>query len=120
MLDWAITHQSDPFLCPYSTGPQWIRLLREALAKDLSLTSPRTVVDIEGADTVDGEVATEQTVPVPKLDLPPTLEPGLSNRLKEVDLGRHRLVLEVFLSHQNHSLSFHLRYGWYSAALKEL
>ena len=91
-------HQSDPFLCPYSTGPQWIRLLREALAKDLSSTSPRTVVDIEGADTVDGEVATEQTVPAPKLDLPPTLEPGLSNRLKEVDLGCHRLVLEVFLS----------------------
>ena len=66
MLDWAITHQSDPFPCPYSTGPQWIRLLREALAKDPSSTSPRAVVDIEGADTVDGEVATEQTVPVPK------------------------------------------------------
>ena len=81
MLDWAITHQSDPFPCPYSTGPQWIRLLREALAKDPSSTSPRAVVDIEDVDTVDGEVATEQTVPVPKLDLQPKLAPGLSSHL---------------------------------------
>ena len=120
MLDWAITHLSDPFLCPYSTGPQWICLLRDALANDLSSTSPRTVVDVEGADTVDGEVAIEQTVPVPKLDLPPTLELGLSNRLKEVDLERHRLALGLFLIHQNHSLSFHLRYGWYSVTPQEL
>ena len=94
MLDWAITHQSDPFPC------------REALAKDPSSTSPRAAADIEGADTVDGEVATERTVPVPKLGLQPKLAPGLSNHLKEVDLVYHRLVLEVFLCHQNHSLNF--------------
>ena len=120
MLDWAITHQSDPFPCPYSTGPQWIRRPREALAKDPSSTSPRAAADIEGADTVDGEVATERTVPVPKLGLQPKLAPGLSNRFKEVDLVYHRLVLEVFLGHQNHSLNFHLVYGWYSATLQGL
>ena len=59
MLDWATTLQSDPFPYPYSTGPQWIRLLREALAKDPSSMPPRAAVDIEDADTVDGEVATE-------------------------------------------------------------
>ena len=71
-----------------------------------SSTSPRPAADIEGADTVDVEVATERTVPVPKLGLQPKLAPGLSNRLKEVDLENHRLVLEVFLGHQNHSLKF--------------
>ena len=120
MLDWAITHKSDPFPCPYSTGPQWIRRPREALAKDPSSTSPRAAADIEGADTVDGEVATERTVPVPKLGLQPKLAPGLSNRLKEVDLEYHRLVLEVFLGHQNHSLNFHLLYVWFSATLQGL
>ena len=97
VLDWAVTHQSDPFPCPYSTGPQWIRRPQEALAKDPSSTPPRAAVDTKDADTLDGEVATERIVPVPKLDLPPTLEPGPSNRLKEVDLGRHRLILGVFL-----------------------
>ena len=97
MLDWAVTHQSDPFPCPYSTGPQWIRRPREALAKDPSSTSPRAAADIEGADTVDGEVATERTVPVLTLGLPPKLAAGPSSRPKEVDLVHHRLVLEVFL-----------------------
>ena len=101
------------------TGPQWIRRPREALAKDPSSTSPRAAVDIEGADTVDGEVATERIVPVPKLGLQPKLAPGLSNRLKEVDLVYHRLVLEVFLGHQNHSLNFHLLYGWYSVTSRD-
>ena len=90
MLDWTITHQSDPFPCPYSTGPQWIRRPREALAKDPSSTSPRAAADIEGADTVDGEVATERTVPVPKLDLQPKLAPWPSSRLKEVDPVCHQ------------------------------
>ena len=80
VLDWVITHQSDPFPCPYSTGPQWIRRPREALAKDPSSTSPRAAADIEGADAVDGEVATERIVPVPKLGLQPKLAPGLSSR----------------------------------------
>ena len=80
----------------------------------------RRRVDIEGADTVDGEVTTERTVPVPTLGLQPKLAPALSNRLKEVDLVHHRLVLEVFLGHQNHSLNFHLLYGWYSATLQGL
>ena len=31
---------------------------------------------------------------------------------------RHCLVLRVFLGHQNHSLNFHLRYGWYSSTLQ--
>ena len=39
---------------------------------------------------------------------------------KEVDLVYHRLVLEVFLGHQNHSLNFHLLYGWYSVTLQGL
>ena len=120
MLDWAITHQSDPFPCPYSTGPQWIRRPREALAKDPSSTSPRAAADIEGADTVDGAVATERTVPVPKLGLQPKLAHVLSNRLKDVDLVHHRLVLEVFLGHQNQMLNFHLLYGWSSATLQGL
>ena len=85
VLNWAITHQSDPFPCPYSTGPQWIRRPQEALAKDPLSTPPRAAVEIEGADTVDGEVATERTVPVPKLGLPPELAPGASSRQKEVD-----------------------------------
>ena len=102
----------------YSTGPQWIRRLREALAKDPSSTPPRAAVDIEDADTVDEEVATERTVPVPKLGLQTKLEPGLSNRSEEVDLVCHRLVLGVFLGHQNHSLNFYLLYGWYSATLQ--
>ena len=87
VLDWAITHQSDPFPCPYSTGPQWIRRPRETLAKDPLSTTPRAAVDIEDADTVDGEVA---TVPVPKLGLPPELAPGPSSRLLEVDPVCHR------------------------------
>ena len=77
VLDWAITHQSDPFPCPYSTGPQWIRRPREALAKDPLSNTLRAAVDIEDADTVDGEVA---TVPVPKLGLPPKLAPWPSSR----------------------------------------
>ena len=81
VLDWAIAHRSDPFPYPYSTGPQWIRRPREALAKDPLSTTSRTAVDIEDADTVDGEVATERTVPVPKLGLPLELAPGPSNRL---------------------------------------
>ena len=80
VLDWAVTHQSDPFPCPYSTGPQWIRRPREALAKDPSLTSPRAAADIEDADTVDGEVSTERSVLVPKLGLPLELAPGPSSR----------------------------------------
>ena len=80
VLDWAITHQSDPFPCPYSTRPQWVRRRREALAKDPLSTSPRAAVDIEDAVTVDGEVATERTVPVPKLGFPPELAPGPSSR----------------------------------------
>ena len=66
MLDLAITHQSDPFPFPHSTGPKWIRRPREALAKDPSSTPPRAAVGIEDADTVDGEVATERIVPVPE------------------------------------------------------
>ena len=89
VLDWAITHQSDPFPCPYSTGPRWIRRPREVLAKDPSSTPPRAAVDIEDADTVDGEVATERIVPVPKLGLQPELALGPSSRLKEVDPVRH-------------------------------
>ena len=85
VLEWSITHQSDPFPCPYSTGPQWIRRPREGLAKDPLSTTPRVAVDIEDADTVDGKVATERTVPVPKLGLPPELALGPSSRLKEVD-----------------------------------
>ena len=81
VLDWAITHQSDPFPCPYSTSPQWIRRPREALAKDPLSTPPRAAVDIEDADAVDGEVANERAVPVPKLGLPPKLAPGPSSRL---------------------------------------
>ena len=81
VLGWAITHQSDPFPCPYSTGPQWIRRPREALAKDPLPTTPRAAVDVGDADTVDGKVATERTVPVPKLGLPLELAPGPSNRL---------------------------------------
>ena len=65
VLGWAITHQSGPFPCPCSTGPEWIRRPREALAKDPLSTTPRAAVDIEDADTADGEVATERTVPVP-------------------------------------------------------
>ena len=87
MLDWAITHQSDPFPCPCSTGPQWIRRPREALAKDPSSTSPRAAVDIEGADTVDGEVATERTVPVPVLGLQPKLAPGTVQSFKGGGFG---------------------------------
>ena len=118
VLDWAVTHQSDPFPCPYSTGPQWIRRPREAPAKDPSSMSPRAAVDTEDADTVDGEVATERIVPVPNLGLPPKLAAGPSSRPKEVDRVCHRLVLGVFLGHQNHSLNFHLLYGWYSATLQ--
>ena len=40
----------------------------------------QAAVDIEDADTVGGEVATERTVPVPKLGLPPELAPGPSSR----------------------------------------
>ena len=76
VLDWAVTHQSDPFPYPYSTGPQWIRRPREALAKDPLSTTPRAA-DIEG---VDGGVATERTVPVPKLGLPLELAHGPSSR----------------------------------------
>ena len=110
------------------TNPIRSRILRRspvdpsssgALAKDPSSTSPRAAVDIEGGDTVDGEVVTERIVLVPKLALQPKLAPGLSNRVKEVDLVCHRLVLEVFLGHQNHSLNFHLLYGWYSATLQD-
>ena len=73
---------------------------------------------LKDADTVDGEVATERTVPVPKLGLPPELAPGPSSRLLEVDPVCHRLVLGVFLNHQNHSVNFHLLFGWYSSTLK--
>ena len=59
-------------------------------------------------DVVDGEVPTDRTVPVPKLGLPPELAPGPSSRLQELDLVYHRLVLGVFLGHQNHSLNVHL------------
>ena len=45
-------------------------------------------------DTVDGELATERNVLVPKLGLQPELALGPSSRLKEVDLEYHRLVLE--------------------------
>ena len=80
VLDWAVTHQSDPFPCPYSTGPQWIRRPREALDKDPLSTPPRAAADIEDVGTVDGEVATERIVPVPKLGLQPKLAPGPSSR----------------------------------------
>ena len=60
--------------------PQCIRRPREALAKDPSSTAPRSAVDIEDADTVDGEVATERIAPVPKLGLQPKLAPGPSSR----------------------------------------
>ena len=90
------------------------------LAKDPSSTPPRAAVDIEDADTVDGEVATERTVPVPKLGLQPELALGPSSRLKEVDPVCRRLVLGVVLGHQNHSLNFHLLYGWFSATLQGL
>ena len=80
VLDWAITRESDPFSCPYSTGPQWIRSPRDALANDPLSTSPQAAVDIEDADTVDGEVATERTVPLPRPGLPPKLAPGPSSR----------------------------------------
>ena len=86
--------------------------------KHLPRTPPRAAVDIEDADTVDGEVATERTVPELKLGLQPKLAPGPSCRLKGVDLVCHRLVLGVFLGHQNHSLNFHLLCGWYFAALR--
>ena len=56
VLDWAVTHQSDPFPYPYSTGPQWIRRPREALAKGPLSTTPRAAVDIEGVDLVDEEL----------------------------------------------------------------
>ena len=96
VLDCAITDQSDPFPCPYSTSPQqWIRRPREALAKDPLSTTPRAAVGIEDADTVDGEIATERTVPVPKLGLPLERAPGPSSRLQEVDPLCHRLVLGV-------------------------
>ena len=62
VLDWAITHQSDPFQCPYSTSFQRIRRPREALAKDPLSTPPRAAVDIEDADAVDGEVWSEDMV----------------------------------------------------------
>ena len=78
----------------------------------------RAAVDIEDADTVDGEVATERTVHVPKLGLPQELAYGPSSRLLEVDPVCHRLVLGVFLNHQNHSVNFHLLYGWYSSTLQ--
>ena len=119
VLDWAVTHQSDLFPCPYSTGPQCIRRPRKALAEDPSSTPPRAAVDTEDADTVDGEVATERIVPVPMLGLQPKLAPGPSSRLKEVDLVCHRLVLGVFLGHQNQLVNFHILYGWYSATLQE-
>ena len=60
--------------------PSGSRRPREALAKDLLSTTPRAAVDIEDADTVDGEVVTERTVPVPKLGLPPKLAPGPSRK----------------------------------------
>ena len=81
MLDWAITQQSDPSQCPFSTSLQWICRPREALAKDPLSTPPRAAVDIGDADTVDGEVVTERIFPVPKLGLRPKLAPGLSSRL---------------------------------------
>ena len=37
---------------------------------------------------------------------------------KEVDPVCHRLVLGAFLDHQNHSLNFHLLFGWYSSTLQ--
>ena len=80
MLDWVVSHQSDPFPCPYFTSPQWIRRPREALAKDPLSTPPRAAVVIEDAGAVDGEVATERTVPVPTVGLPPERAPGSSSR----------------------------------------
>ena len=86
VLDWAVTHQSDPFPCPYFTGPQWIRRPREARAKDPLSTPSRAAVetgdavDTGDADTVDGEVATERIVPMPKLGLPQKLAFGPSSR----------------------------------------
>ena len=50
--------------------------------------------------------------------LPPELAPRPSSRLQEVDPVCHRLVLGVFLGHQNHSVNFHLLYGWYSSTLQ--
>ena len=76
VLDWAVTHQSDPFPYPYSTGPQWIRRPREALAKDPLSTTPRAAVDIENAEIVDEEVATGRIVLAPTLGLQPTLALG--------------------------------------------
>ena len=65
VLDWAVTHQSDPFPCPYSTSPQWIRRPRAARAKDPLSTPSRTAVNTGDADTVDGEIAIGRIVPVP-------------------------------------------------------
>ena len=61
------SHVHTPPVQSGSGGP------REALAKDPLSTTPRAAVDIEDADTVDGKVATERTVPVLKLGLPPEL-----------------------------------------------
>ena len=122
MLCWIGRLHTNPIRFRVHTPrvPSGSVVLGKHLAKDPSSTSPRAAADIEDADPVDGEVATERIVPVPKLGLQPKLAPGLSNRSEEVDLENHRFVLEVFLGHQDHSLNFHLLYGWYFATLQGL
>ena len=101
--------------------PSRIRRPGEALPKGQLSTSPRAAVDIESAAFVDEEVAIGRTYSC--------AHAGSAARActwavlvvqKRCDLVCHRLVLGVFLGHQNHSLNFHLLYGSYSSALQGL
>ena len=80
VLDWAITDQSDPFLCPYPTGLRGSAFLGKHLPRIRCRRRHELLLILKMLTLLMGEVATERAVPVPRLGLPPKLAPGPSSR----------------------------------------
>ena len=88
MLDWAITHQSDPFLVsilhrspvdPSSSGST-----RQGSVVDVR---PELLLILKMLILLMEKLPLSKLFPAPKLDLPPTLEPGLSQSFKRGGFG---------------------------------
>ena len=117
VLEWAVTHQSDPFPYPYSTGPSGFAILGKNLLRIRCRRRHELLLILKVL------ILLMEKLPLSELVLCPSWV-----CFKGLDLGRPvvyrcgscvpRLVLGVFLGHQNHSLNFHLLYGWYSSTLQ--